>query len=183
MLAAMIVACELAFWLLVAAGLACRYLLKARRLGAALLGSTILVDLALVTFTAVDLRNGASATLAHGLAAVYIGVSMSFGKSMIQWADERFAYWFAGGPRPAKKPKYGAEHARHERRLWAKHLLAWAIGCALLAGMTWWVGDPSRTKELVLTIGRWSIVLMVDFLWSFSYTIWPRKPAPSRTAG
>jgi len=49
--------------------------------------------------------------------------------------------------------------------------------------MTWWVGDPSRTKELVLTIGRWSIVLMVDFLWSFSYTIWPRKPAPSRTAG
>lgn len=175
MIAAMIVACEIGFWLFVLGGLACRYLIGARRLGAALLASTILVDLALLTFTVVDMKNGATATLAHGLAAVYIGISLVFGPSMIRWADERFAHRFAGGPKPAKKPQYGVEHARHERRMWAKHLLAWMIGSAILGSMALWVGDLERSKELLLTIGRWGVVVCIDFLWSFSYTIWPRK--------
>lgn len=179
MIAAMIVACEIGFWLFVLGGLACRYLLGKRQLGAVLLASTILVDLSLLTFTVIDMKNGATATLAHGLAAVYIGVSVVFGPSMIRWADQRFAYRFAGGPKPTSKPRYGVEHARHERRMWAKHLLAWMIGAAILGGMSLWVGDFDRSRELVLTIGRWGIVVLVDFLWSFSYTFWPRKPVPT----
>lgn len=177
MIAAIIVACEIGFWLFVFGGLACRYLFGARKLGAALLASTILVDLALLTFTVVDMKRGATATMFHGLAAVYIGVSLVFGPSMIRWADERFAHRFAGGPKPASKPRHGIEHARHERRMWAKHLLAWTIGSTILGGMTLWVGDLTRASELLLTIGRWSIALFIDFLWSFSYTIWPRKAA------
>src|SRR5690606_34973067 len=107
MVAALIVSCEIGFWLFVVGGLACRYLLGARKLGAALLSSTILVDLALLTFTVVDMRNGAVATFFHGLAAVYIGVSLVFGPGMIRWADERFAHRFAGGPKPTPKPRYG----------------------------------------------------------------------------
>ena len=60
--------------------------------------------------------------------------------------------------------------------MWAKHLLAWTIGSTILGGMTLWVGDLTRASELLLTIGRWSITLFIDFLWS-SYTIWPRKAA------
>lgn len=171
----MIVACEIGFWLFVVSGLACRYLLGARKLGAALLSSTILVDLMLLTFTVVDIKNGAAASFFHGLAAVYIGVSVVFGPSMIRWADERFAHRFAGGAPPESKPRYGAEHARHERRMWMKHLIAWAIGSAILGAMALWVGDLGRARELLLTIGRWAVVLFFDFLWSFSYTIWPRK--------
>ena len=144
MIAAIIVACEIGFWLFVFGGLACRYLFGARKLGAALLASTILVDLALLTFTVVDMKRGATATMFHGLAAVYIGVSLVFGPSMIRWADERFADRFAGGPKPASKPRHGIEHARHERRMWAKHLLAWTIGSTILGGMTLWVGDLTR---------------------------------------
>jgi len=177
MIAGLIVACEIGFWVFVLAGLFCRYLLGARTLGAVLLASTILIDLALLAFTVVDLRNGATADFFHGLAAVYVGVSVAFGRNMIRWADERFAHRFAGGPKPVPKPKYGAEHARHERRMWAKHLLAWGIGSALLYGMVVLVNDFSRTKELLLMIGRWAIVLFIDFFWSFSYTIWPRKPS------
>jgi len=43
MIAAMIIACEIGFWVFVLAGLAFRYLLGMRRLGAVLLACTILM--------------------------------------------------------------------------------------------------------------------------------------------
>lgn len=175
MIAAMIIACEIGFWLFVLAGLVCRYLLKLRRLGGVLLACTILVDAALLIFTAIDMRRGATAGFFHGLAGVYIGISVVFGKQMIRWADERFAHRFAGGPAPVPKPRYGVEHARYERKMWFKHLLAWMIGSALLAGLVLAVDDIERSRKLLQTIGRWAIVLGIDFLISFSYTIWPRK--------
>ncbi|KYD30930.1 hypothetical protein B4113_2777 [Geobacillus sp. B4113_201601] len=33
----------------------------------------------------------------------------------------------------------------------------------------------SKAKELLMMAGRWTLVLVVDFVWSFSYTVWPRK--------
>ncbi|WP_353682039.1 hypothetical protein [Thermobacillus sp.] len=98
MIAAMIIACEIGFWLFVLAGLACRYLIGKRRLGGVLLASTILVDVALLIFTTIDIRNGATAGFFHGLAAVYIGVSIVFGKQMIRWADGKFAIGSPGVP-------------------------------------------------------------------------------------
>lgn len=175
MIAFFIVACEIGFWLFVLAGLFFRYILKKRRLGAFLLFCTPVVDLALLIATAIDLRNGATADFFHGLAAVYIGVSIAFGKRMIRWADERFFHKFAGGPAPTPKPKFGAAHARYERQMWYRHLLAWVIGCALLAGMIGFVGDFDKTRELAVMGQRWLVVLAIDFLWSFSYTLWPRK--------
>ncbi|AGA57675.1 Putative uncharacterized protein ymcC [Thermobacillus xylanilyticus] len=175
MIAAMIIACEIGFWLFVLAGLACRYLIGMRRLGGVLLASTILVDVALLIFTTIDIRNGATAGFFHGLAAVYIGVSIVFGKQMIRWADGKFAHRFAGGPAPAPKPKYGAAHARYERIMWLKHLLAWMIGSAILIGLVLYIDNIDRSRELLNMIGKWAIVLAIDFLISFSYTIWPRK--------
>lgn len=170
-----IIGCEIAFWVLIAAGLLCRYMLKRTRTGAVLLLLTPAVDIVLLAVTVVHLRQGAEATFAHGLAAVYIGVSIAFGHAMVKWADERFAHRFAGGPPPAPKAKYGQAHARQERIGWLRHLLAWAIGCACLAGMIGMVADPDRTETLLHTIKLWSVVLAIDFLISFSYTLSPRK--------
>jgi len=182
MIGLLIVACEITFWVFVLAGLFFRYILRAKRLGAAFLIGTPLIDLVLLAATAVDLRNGATANVFHGLSAIYIGVSAAFGHSMIRWADVRFAHRFAGGPPPEPGPKYGLEHARHERRMWYRHLLAWAIGCALLYGMILYVGDAERTAQLFWTIRTWTVVLVVDFLISFSYTLWPRKEKGSSAA-
>lgn len=175
MVVAFIIGCEIGFWLFVAAGLVCRYLLRMRRLGALLLFCTPLVDLALLLATVADLRSGATASFTHGLAAIYIGASVAFGHRMIRWADERFAHRFAGGPPPAPKPRYGVEHARRERQMWFLHMVGWAIGCLLLYGMIAVTGDSSRTEALLGTIRTWSAVLGIDFLYSFSYTLWPRK--------
>jgi hypothetical protein len=174
MLAA-IVACEVGFWVVLLSGLSVRYLIGLRRTGAVLLAATPLVDLALLVFTVIHLRSGAEAQAADGLAAVYLGVSIAFGHRMLRWADSRFAHRFAGGPPPARPPKSGPEHARRQRGLWYLHLLAFAIGSALLLGGVALVGDGARAEALLSWIPRWGVVLAVDFVWSFSYTLWPRR--------
>ncbi|MGO4541804.1 hypothetical protein [Paenibacillus sp. 2TAB19] len=175
MITAFIIGCEIGFWVFVLAGLLFRYIFKLPKLGAILLVCTPLIDLALIIAAVSDLKDGATATTMHGVAAIYIGVSVAFGHRMIRWADSRFAFRFAGGPPPEGKPKFGKEHAKYERVAWFHHLLAWAIGCAILYGMILFVGDASRTESLLGTIRIWSIILAIDFVISISYTFSPRK--------
>ncbi|MBO2945981.1 hypothetical protein JJQ72_18535 [Paenibacillus sp. F411] len=174
MIAALIVGCEIGFWVLVVAGLCARYLFGRKKLGALLLAATPVVDLLLITVTVLDLKNGAEAKWVHGLAAVYIGVTIAFGRSMISWADQRFAYRFAGGSKPLPRARTGREHARLEREGWLRHLLSWCIGCVILAGMVWYVGEPANTEVLIRMVQVWSAVLGIDFIISFSYTLWPK---------
>ena len=123
MLVALIVACEIGFWVVLGSGLVARYLLGRRRLGAILLALAPVVDLVLLTATVIDLSRGATADFAHGLAAAYIGFSVAFGHSMIRWADARFAHRFAGGPRPPRPhgtagPAPATSGASSARRSW-----------------------------------------------------------------
>lgn len=172
-----IIACEIGFWVFLGAGLASRYLLNLRSLGAALLVCVPLVDLILLAATVVDLRSGATANFAHGLAAVYLGFSAAFGHSIIRWADIRFARRFAGGPPPEPKPKYGREKVLYEWREFGKGLIAWGISCALLAGAVALVGDTASAEVFVAWIYRLSLVLAVWFVfWPLGYTIFPPKP-------
>ena len=69
MMYAVIIACEIGFWVVILAGLAARYLLGRRRLGAVLMACVPLVDLVLLVATVIDLRRGGQAELVHGLAA------------------------------------------------------------------------------------------------------------------
>jgi hypothetical protein len=175
-LIALIIAAEIAFWLMLLSGLAARYLLRGERLGLALLALTPVVDLALLAATTIDLRQGGEAAVPHALAAVYIGVSVAWGKQIVSWADVRFAHRFAGGPLPDRPPSTGREHAARERREWFRHLTAWAAGTALLGIGVLVVGDLDRTQALLNTAAFWTLVLTVDFLISFSYTLRPRTP-------
>ncbi|OWA33211.1 hypothetical protein B9G55_23135 [Saccharibacillus sp. O16] len=178
----LIVICEVGFWVIVLAGLMTRYVWKKKKLGAFLLMLTPVVDLILLGATILDIRQGTEANFIHGLAAVYIGATVAFGHRMIHWADERFAYRFAGGPEPQKKPRRGREHAAAERKSWYRHLLAWTIGSALLGIMILLIGDAERSEALRVWIIRWALVLGIDFVISFSYTLWPRKSSVGKSA-
>jgi hypothetical protein len=171
MLIAVIVAAEIGFWVLLAAGLIARYPLNRRKLGAILLASVPVVDLILLIATVIDLSNGATAGFTHGLAAAYIGFSVAFGHSVIRWADQRFAHRFAGGPPPWKPPRGGAARARYEWREFGKAALAWAIASALLLVAIAIVGDADRTQELLAWIARLSLVLAIWSIWPISHTI------------
>ncbi|WP_280267984.1 hypothetical protein [Nocardia wallacei] len=178
-LAAMIAACEVGFWVLLAAGLAARYLLRWRRVSNVLLISTPLLDLALLIVTVFDLGRGATATAAHGLGAAYLGFSVAFGHSTIRWVDQRVNHRFAGGPPPVKPPPSGdPARVRYEWREWAKCLLAWATACAVMLLLVFVVGAPGRTGELWVWMGRLTTVLVIWLavgpLWA---TFTPRRPA------
>jgi hypothetical protein len=177
MLLAIILAAEIAFWVVLGAGLVARYLLGRRRLGAALLVMAPLVDLVLLVATTIDLAGGATAEFAHGLAAAYIGFSVAFGHSLIRWADARFAHRFAGGPPPPRPPRHGRARARYEWREFGKALLAWAIASALLAAAIAIVGDAERTQELQGWLVRLTMVLAIWSLWPITHTLWPSNPS------
>ena len=104
MIAAAIIAAEVAFWLLLLGGLVARYGLGRPRLGAALLIGVPLVNVALLGITAVDLARGAEADWSHGLAALYLGASVAFGPSLVRAADRGVARRFGAGPAPAASP-------------------------------------------------------------------------------
>lgn len=170
----MIVACEIGFWVVIVAGLTTRYILKKKRTGLFLLALTPLIDLILLVTTSVHLWNGAEATIAHAVAAVYIGVSVAFGKSMIEWADVRFRYYITKkGPAPEKLS--GIPHAKHYFKSWLQHVFAYIIGAIFLVIMIFLIGDASRTEALSLALKLWTVVLGVDFLIAVSHFIWPKK--------
>lgn len=178
----MILGCEIGFWVFVLLGLFTRYVLKQKRLGLFFLICTPLIDIVLIIATIIDIKNGAQANFFHGIAAIYIGMTVMYGHGMIQWADQRFAYRFAGGPIPEIAAKYGIDHARRERKGWFKHLCAWAIGNGILYGMILYIGQSEQTQALATLSKIWTTVLIVDFLISFSYTVWKKEqPEPKRT--
>jgi hypothetical protein len=173
---AVIIGSEIAFWILLLAGFTARYLLKRPRLGAGLLAATPLVDLVLLTAAVIDIRGGAAADMRHALAAIYLGISLAFGHRIIAWADAQFAYRFAGAPKPLPGPKYGAAHARHERSIWYRHVLAWVIAAAVLGFIHLVGGNRDETEKLFGVLGTWLIIVGIDGIWSLSYTFSPKRP-------
>ena len=140
----LIIGCETAFWLVLVAGLAARYLLRRERLSRALLLSLPVVDVLLVAFTAADLKSGTTATVAHGLAAAYVGFTLAFGAVMVRWADQRFAHRFAGGPAPTQAPDRGWPAVRHEVGLWLRSIVAWIIALVVLIALIAFVDDDEN---------------------------------------
>lgn len=176
MLFALIVVCEIGFWVLLLSGLAARYVLRRRRLGAALLIATPAVDLVLLTASILDIQRGTTPSPVHVLAAIYIGVSLGFGRYLIEWADARFAHRFAGGPPPVKRPKHGPGRAAHERMMWFRHLVAYVVGTSLMSLAILLIGDGQQAEPFTHGRELWTLILALDFALSFSYTFWPKSP-------
>jgi hypothetical protein len=145
---ALIVGCEVAFWVALLSGLAFRYLLHWSRVSRFFLWCVPLIDVALLAFTVLDLRSGTNATFAHGLATAYVGFTVAFGPMLIGWTDQRFAHRFGGGPPPSKPPSRGWASVLYELKLWARCLLAVCIIYLLLFAVIAFVDQPSKTQAL-----------------------------------
>lgn len=175
MIVGLIIACEVAFWVLLAAGLTVRYALRMPRTGLALLLCEPLLELVLFAVTAVDLRNGAQPDWRHGLAAVYIGFTVGLGHSTIKWADERVAHRFAGGPPPVRPPRYGTARAVHEWKVAGRWILAAVVALALLQGAVWYVGSAGDTGSLRQWQRSMLWVIGINVIIAGSYTLFPKR--------
>lgn len=170
----MIVACEIAFWVVIVLGLSLRYIFKKKKLGILFLALTPVIDLLLLIIIGLDLYRGSTATMAHAIAAVYIGVSIGMGKSMIKWADERFRYYVAKeGSKPIKL--YGIEYSMHNLKGWGKHVLSYLIGAVFLVGLIILINDATRTEALLKMMQVWTLALGIDLVITISYFVWPRR--------
>ncbi|MFJ4694934.1 hypothetical protein [Streptomyces sp. NPDC088766] len=180
----LIAACEIGFWVLLALGLAARYLLGWRRTGVVLLLCEPVLELVLFAVTAIDLRNGAEPGWEHGLAALYIGCTVAFGPYTIRWLDGHAAHRLAGGPPPPRPPRHGRARARHEAKLWLRTVCGGAVALALLECAVRYVGDSGDVSSL--RAFQWTAVRAVGIhgLIALSYTVWPRRaPAVGRADG
>lgn len=177
MILAAILTCEVAFWVVIAAGLATRYLLRRSYLGGMILAMAPVIDVILLVLVTVDLLGGGTASWEHSLAAIYVGISIAYGKRMVNWADIRFKHRFAGGPAPQR-----LTGTSYTIKCWKDVLLtglAVGIAAAILWVMIRVVGDPERTVALSDFFHVLGIIFAIDFIWALSYTVWPRKPAAS----
>ena len=166
-----IVCCEILFWVFIVAGLVVRYGFRRERLGFRLMAMSPVIDIVLLLLTVFDLSRGSTATLAHGLAAIYIGVSLAFGKQMIAWADERYRRFILR----EQVSRERISKARKERNGFYRHVLAFLIGGALLGAMILWLGDAEQTESLLRTLQLWGLVLVIDGFISMSYTVFPAR--------
>lgn len=150
-----IVACEIGFWVLLLAGLGLRYTLRRPRAGAVVLALVPVTDVVLFALLVVSLRRGDATDSSSGLAAVYIGVSIAFGKDLVAWADRTWR----------REPKV----VRPPWPEFGKAVLAGAISAALLGVCLLLAANPSARGPLVgwyarigLVLGIWLITTIYD---------------------
>lgn len=167
-IAGVIIAAEVGFWVVIAAGLVLRYPLRATRAGAVTLALVPLIDVALVVAVALDLNRGAEPGAVHGLAAVYLGFSVAFGPSLVRWADAHFAYRFADGPRP-HKPSPGREKAMAMWREWLRVVAAAVIASVVLLGLLALVVEPGQADAMREWLPR---VWLVVGVWFVAGPVW-----------
>lgn len=104
----------------------------------------------LLVFTAMDLKRGATATFAHGLAAAYVGFTVAFGGMAVRWADAHFAHRFAGGVQPEKAPSRGWPAVRYDFNLWGRCIVACVITVAIVEALIWFVAIRDTTEPLLV---------------------------------
>ncbi len=82
-------------------------------------------------------------------------------------------------------------HARKERRDWYVHTAAFALGQLVLwaldsSWLVWQITDggvPDDQRGPLVWIGRiWLTVWVIDTIWSWSYTVWPRQKKPKASS-
>jgi hypothetical protein len=162
--AALVVACEVGFWVFLAAAVVTRYAFGLRRTSTVLLLCEPVLEVVLLVATVGDLLRGSEATWTHGLAALYLGFTVAFGRRTVRAVDAWVAHRFSGGPAPVRPPAHGPARVRYEWALWLRVLLAWAVACAVLGVLLLIAGGAgeaaAQQREVLLGWGaRATLVL------------------------
>ncbi|MDJ0462273.1 hypothetical protein [Streptomyces sp. H27-C3] len=184
MIVTLIVICEVGFWVLLAGGLALRYVARMPRAGAAVLLMEPLLEVVLLVVTAIDLKNGAEPDWKHGLAAVYVGFTLVMGHRTIKWIDARVSHRYFGGAAPVAPPKYGMARAVNEWKIAGRWVLAAAIALGLLQSAIWYVGGDGDIGSLRTWQYRMLVLAGINVVIAGAYTLFPKKaPAGAASVG
>ena len=172
-----ILACEIGFWVAIALGLITRYPLNRPRLGKALLYSTPLIDVLLLSFVVIHLRSGVEPHLTHGIAALYIGFSIAFGHQVIERADRTYRRKINKESVP--EPQRGTPMQR-EIQSFGRALLAAAVAAAIIEITILAASNPMVAK----TLRSWHQTLLIILgIWLVAGPVWQFfSPTPKASA-
>lgn len=170
-IAVAIIAAEVAFWLLIVAGLAVRYVgaggvvtTERRRRSRAILALIPALDVFLILAVAEDVYRGAEVGRAHLMAGIYLGVTMAFGDPMIAWADRK-----AAGLAGAKASPAPASGLAKELRDFGRWLFAAAIAVGVTATIAATVATESQATAL---FGILPTLGVVTVIWLVAGPVW-----------
>jgi len=163
-IAGLVIACEVAFWVFLLAAVVARYGLRRRRTSAVLLLCEPLLEVVLLVATVGDLARGGEPTSTHGLAALYLGFTVGFGRWTVERVDGWVAWRFAGGPPPVKPPRTGPAARAHEWRMWRRVVVAWLVAAPVLGVLLVLSWDSDQRQVLLDWLGKATVVLVVWFV-------------------
>lgn len=166
---AVIIGCEIGFWVLVFGALVVRYLARLRGLSTSILALVPILDIVLIAAVALDLHRGSEAELVHRLAGIYLGITVAFGHSIIGWADLWCAHWFADGAPPPRPPRKGPAAFRRELIAFGQWLAAAGIAAAAMLGLSVTVADSDQSSALLQIFPTLALITVV---WLLAGPVW-----------
>ncbi len=177
-----LMASEVIFLVFVSLALLFRYWFRLKKASLAAFIIVILNELAVLVIGVLDYIEVGTFSQFQMIIVIFIIYALIFGKSdfkkLDRWIQKKVAR-MKGEPIPdfGEEPArqlYGKEHAREERKGFYKHLLLFVVVHICFAILFAFVKlDDNNLLAGISNI--WTKVLIIDFIWSFSYTIWPKK--------
>lgn len=170
-----ILVCEIGFWVFLALGLLARYPLNMPKLGMALFYATPLIDLLLLAFVMIHLRSGAEVHFMHGIAALYIGLSVAFGHLTIASMDRLYQ-------RKVLKRDVEISTAKSPLAKEMNYFLRATVAMGIAAAVIALVVQLTGAIELEQWYGRLVSVLVIWFILGPLWVLlFPKKSAVQET--
>jgi hypothetical protein len=179
-----IITCEIGFWVLIVAGLLTRYPLNRPRTGLILLAATPVVDLLLLIFTVTDLRTGGEPGAAHGIAALYLGFSVVFGRRMVAWADRAYRRRVRHETVPDTRPTTWSGKLHDEIIDFGRALLAAVLAAVILEICVLLVSGTPHQAQATDTLRGWYGTLgIILTVWLVTGPVWQLFSKPDAPTG
>lgn len=185
MLYAALIGSEIIFWILLLGALAVRYGLGWHRVSTVILGVIVVNETALLGLAGWDLRRSGHASIDHVITAAAFGYIVVYAPRDLREADKwvqrklRRTGQQQNTPPASRTKRTGQAHARAERRGWYRHARMWLVGVTLMMLGVLAGGSLDAGRTLFYSALVWTIILIIDGMISFSYTLWPKKPPQS----
>lgn len=198
----LVIVAEILFFVLLGAFFIMRYWFKKPKIGYVFVVLLILNELFIALIAIYDYVETGKVSSFQVITVLFFIYLISLGKKDFLQLDgffkRKIAIW-GGEPVPElphkeihKQELYGTAHAKEERKGWYSHLLIFVIAQFVFLSMSEFAGwqefSLNRIKNMFQIYkdnkinhanSVWGIILIIDFIWSFSYTFWPKKKKSS----
>lgn len=187
-----LVGAEVSFWVLAVAFLVLRYLFDLNRASFVVLALIILDNALIAGLGFLDYQRTGEFAPYQLVAAAIVVYGFTYGKKDFRRLDaylkRKLKRSGDRSPSPKPAPRVPArDKAERYRRGWYTHLAVFVIGqAALFAAGEAWInplldgGSLAQASALMNASRIWTIVFVVDTVWSLSYTFFPDKDRKPR---